>query len=132
MHTQQARPVAARTRSAAPVAGTLIDQINERIGLLIAVIGVKLPDLGEIRLGARMENNHRQGLSALGGNTVRGLPLAPVLLNLLRAPWDGWPAVQTFLECRSATAAVSWPCADLALHEAQGFAVDLTGGGVEV
>jgi hypothetical protein len=24
--------------------------------------------------------------------------LAPVLLDLLRAPWDGWPVVQTFLD----------------------------------
>ena len=45
-----------------------------------------------------MENNHRHGLSALGSSTARGLVLAPVLLDLLRAPWDGWPVVQTFLD----------------------------------
>ena len=64
----------------------------------IAVIGDELPDFGEIRLGAMMENNQRHGLSALGSSTTRGLALAPVLLDLLRAPWDGWPADQTFLD----------------------------------
>ena len=66
----------------------LIDQINERIGLLIAVIGNELPDFRENHLGASLENNHRHGLCVLVSSTARGLALAPIMLDLLGARWN--------------------------------------------
>ena len=47
----------------------LIDQVNERIGLIVAVFGHELPDFREIGFGAGLENNHRHGLPGLGGST---------------------------------------------------------------
>ena len=47
----------------------LIDQVNERICLIVAVIGDQLPDFREIGFGAGLENNHRHGLPGLGGST---------------------------------------------------------------
>ena len=48
----------------------LIDQVNERIGLIVAVFGDELPDVREIGLGPGLENNHRHGLPGLGGSTA--------------------------------------------------------------
>ncbi len=70
----------------------LIDQINERIGLGLSVIGDELSDFVQISLGTGMETNHRHLLRALGGSVARGLAHAPDLLVLFRHPGGGLPA----------------------------------------
>jgi hypothetical protein len=109
----------------------LIDQINERIGLIVAVIGDELLDFREIGFGAGLENNHRHGLPGLGGSTARGLALAAILLDLVGAPGDGRATGQTLLDVGAQLLELKGSQLVLLLHEAQGFAHDLTGGGVK-
>jgi hypothetical protein len=109
----------------------LIDQINERIGLIVAVIGDELLDFREIGFGAGLENNHRHGLPGLGVSTARGLALAAILLDLVGAPGDRGATDQPLLDVGAQLLELKGAQLVLLLHEAQGFAHDLTGGGVE-
>lgn len=70
----------------------LVDHIDERIGMGVAVIGDELPDFNQISLGAGLENNHLDGSRALGGSAAGRLAPASVLLDLLRIPGGRLPA----------------------------------------
>ena len=62
---------------------------------------------------------------------ARGLALAPVLLDLVGAPGDGGATDQPLLDVGAQLLELEGAELVLLLHEAQGFAHDLTGGGVE-
>ena len=109
----------------------LIDQVNERIGLIVAVFGDELPDVRKIGLGPGLKSNLRHGLTALGGGAGRGLAPPPVLLYLVGAPGYGRATGQTLLDIGAQLLELKGAQLVLLLHEAQGFADDLTGGGVE-
>jgi len=109
----------------------LIDQVNERIGLIVAVFGDELPDVRKIGLGPGLKSNLRHGLTALGGGAGRGLAPPPVLLGLVGAPGHGRATSQTLLDIGAQLLELKGAQLVLLLHEAQGFAHDLTGGGVK-
>jgi len=76
----------------------LVDQIDQRIGMGVAVIGDEPPDLNPISPSAGLENNLLDGSHALGGGGAGRLALASVLLDLLRIPGDRRPAAEAFLD----------------------------------
>jgi hypothetical protein len=72
----------------------LIDQINERIGLGLSVIGDELSDFVQISLGTGMETNHRHLLrmrpTCLFSSGIQGVgsPLPKPSWMLERSCWS--------------------------------------------
>jgi len=109
----------------------LVDQIDECIGMGVAVIGDVLPQFNKISLGTGLDNNHLDASRALGDGGAGRLAPASVLLDLLRIPEGRLATAESFLDVVSQLLELERTQLVLLLHEPEGFADDLAGGGVE-
>jgi len=76
-------------------------------------------------------DGQRHGLGALSRGAARGVALAAVLIDLVWVPGSRLPTAQTLLDVEGHLLQLQRAQSILLHHQAQGFAHDLTGGGVE-